>query len=164
MNIVEQFLISKATEKDYFQTSFGGEILNISNKSCQLNESSEIGCVYGIAIKIESPQIKNSVFSHYAIKPKSPANLNEWHQINDTSYYPLYWGSDNHAGSRIKAHISESDSTFALHLIEQQFDVLSRYTVIYGGILCAKRLTFEKWLHEYYPDLLQGYTHKSSNI
>ena len=162
MNNVEQFLISKATATKYFQLSFGGEIVNISNNSCQINESSEMGCVYGIAIKIESTKIKTNVFSQYAIKPKSPANINEWHPLDDSTYYPLYLGSDIHAGSRIKAHINESDTTRALHLLEQQYSFLSKYTVIYGGVLCAKRQAFENWLHKHYPDLLQGYTHKSS--
>ena len=162
MNIVEQFLISKATENHYFQMSFGGEILDISKSSCRLTEPSEMGCVYGIAIKIVSPQIKKYVFNQYSTRHESLADLSDWRRLNDTNFYPLYWGKDVTSGSRLKAHVKKSKSTGALHLLEEQFSGLSKYLVIYGGVLCSKRGEFEKWLHQSYPDLLQGYTHPSS--
>lgn len=134
-----------AAEKTDF---LSGRIINVGTDECKL--SGERGSVYGIAVKINSKKDKKMIWDTYNGKNE---RLQEWKSIED-NFYPLYWGKDTNMGSRLHAHTKKYSSTGSLQLCDKKYEVLSKFEIIYGAILCSQSNEIEKQLHKKYPDML----------
>lgn len=116
----------------------------------------EIGSAYGIAIQIKKAE-REKIYN--AIKEDKHSKvdqipLDKWKPIRD-DWYPLYWGKDKYAGSRINAHARTRKSTGTLQINKREY--LDGAKLIYGVVLCDKYSKIEKQLQRQYPCLLKTY-------
>lgn len=136
---------------------FYGKINIIGNEKCILQEQIKMGGVYGISIKIDNSSNKQEILSKInKLSNSTSITINQWKEI-DNGYYPLYWGIDSYLGSRIHAHIKQSNTTRAIHLSNSRYSFLEEYEVVYGAVLCENKEKIEKKLKEEYPDVLKTF-------
>lgn len=102
------------------------------------------GSVYGIfAIKQESSNVEE-------LFEEVKNNVNA---IDDNNtIYPIYWGKDIKAGSRIPIHVRPNPNTGNAKL--EEINKLRNFKLIYGCVFVTNYKEFEKYLHDTYPPLI----------
>jgi len=141
---VVEFLLKEAEicqykTMDYIQTKIE---YNTTEEKYTIEH--QIASVYGFWIKLDKEK-KKEVFED--------TECGEVHLIRD-NWYPLYWGKDIYAGSRMDAHIAEPEGTGTMGL--SKYNSLKDGEIISGGVLVEfkKYEGFEKYLHENYKPIL----------
>ena len=136
-----------------------GSISNVGCDTCTVNEKTQFGSVYGFAIKIEKNEKKKEIFDYIvSIKRKNKCiiRVDEWKEIDDTRYFPLYWGKDKFLMVRVVAHLKSYIGTGTLQL--NTLKKLNGYDIIFGAIECKNYERKESKIREKYPDILKTST------
>lgn len=127
-----------------------GKILDAGNEKCGLSDK-EYGCVYGIAVFIDSDEKKKDFFKRVSSDRIKLPRKEEWKPI-EQKLYPLYWGKDKNMGVRLAAHCRELKGTNTLQLCNID---LNGFDIIYGAVPCRNYEEHELELIRKYPCLLK---------
>ena len=152
-------ILNKVIDEDIV-SFFSGEIINIGKEECSL--SNPRGSVYGILVEIKDQISKQTIFNNIESSRRKIDKLNEWKKIDDSDYYPLYWGKDINMGVRLHAHTKTMKSTGTLQL--NTIKVLENHKVIYGVVPCLNYEQNEKKLISKYPSLLKTIKGQNDSI
>ena len=137
-------ILSKEVGTDYL-SFISGEILNPGMNDCRLSEKH--GSVYGIAVRLDTIDEKQDIFSK---RDKKDMKIDEWISIGD-NYYPLYWGESSYLGARLQDHTKEHCGKWTIQLNERI--ELKNKQLIYATVLCSNAVDIEERLRKNYPDI-----------
>ena len=116
------------------------------------NKPRKFGFVYGMAIKLDDSKDYDIVKK--AIEKDQRGKDITWSPIDNTDYYPLYWGKAETARGRLLQHFESNEQTGALQLNELEF--LHDHDIVYGVVFCGYDYSHvENELRAKHPDILK---------